>query len=298
MEHVSRQEKETVRPKRRKTNINPEFSPNEKVFPQFKPRFHENTYPDTAQYINACTPQAVTIPSCESYQTAPLNSSPSRQFAQPISLCTTADSQYPAMENRSSFSSFQISGAQQPARDFGATVPDVNSFQGDFINAIDKAIFSSKLSFNINLEEYMGNSWVQTENPNFPVLNSVNVQQHNSGVNGAMNFPRNGHFPVTYENSIHPNAYSTSYSAPTNSGPQQTPYLSSNKDDYASVQNITNMYPRYNVPNYFYDSMRNFSQPAGSDILNGVLSAPASSYGMDGLPLHDVQLNRLGVGAV
>ncbi|XP_029181624.2 DNA-binding protein RFX6-like isoform X1 [Acropora millepora] len=298
MEHVSRQEKETVRPKRRKTNINPESSPNEKVFEQFKPRFHENTYPDAAQYINACTPQAVTIPSCESYQTAPLNSPPSHQFAQPISLCTTADSQYPPMENRSSFSSFQISGAQQPARDFGATVPDVNSFQGDFINAIDKAIFSSKLSFNINLEEYMGNSWVQTENPNFPVLNSVNVQQHNSGVNGAMNFPRNGHFPVTYENSIHPNAYSSSYSAPTNSGPQQTPYLSSNKDDYASVQNITNMYPRYNVPNYFYDSMRNFSQPAGSDILNGVLSAPASSYGMDGLPLHDVQLNRLGVGAV
>jgi len=41
-------------------------------------------------------------------------------------------------------------------------------------------------------------------------------------------------------------------------------------------------------------------QPNGNDGMsfNGLLNTPAGSFGIDSLPVHDIQLNRLGIGAV
>lgn len=296
------QEKGAGRTKRRKTNNNffhkQKELPSEKVSQQPKPKFHDNIYPDAVHYIGTCTPQTAAIPTPESYQTAPLNN-PSRQFVQPISLCApvTHQTEYQAMQSRPNLQPLQMSGID-PARDLVPNPPDMNSFQGDFVNAIDKAIFSSKIT--LNLDEYMGSSWIQTETQNLTVLNPVNMQEHHSGGNGIINFPGNGHYPVTYENNTRQNGYTSSQTLPTNLGPQEIPQVSPNKDDYGSIQGLTNIYPRYNAPNYLYDPMRNVAQLGGSDIMgfNTFLNAPTSSYGLDVIPSHDVQLNRLGVGAV
>lgn len=304
MQPVRRQveHKETPRTKReRKTasllNTQKEIVTNNKISQQqLKPRVHANVYPADGQYITTCAPNA-TIPSQELCQTAPL-STPSRQFVHTTSLSAPVNAPYSPMQSRASPHPLPMSDLE-PVRDLPANVPEMNTFQGDFITAIDKAFFSSKIT--LNLDDYVGASWVQNETPNLTVLNTVNIQENNPmHGNGTMNFPGNGNYPVSYDSNAHPSVYSNSQSTLTNPRPQEIPYVSPNKEDFGYVQTLTNVYPRYNAPNYLYDPMRNVVQPGGSDVMafNGLLNAPVSSYGMDGMASHDVQLNRLGVGAV
>lgn len=261
---------------------------------QFKQKVHADFYPENSQFVAASTP-SVTLPSEEIFQTAPLNNQP-RQMTNPTPMNVSFPTPFsPLQECRSSFQPLPMA-EQQPPRQ---ATPEMTAFQGDFINAIDKAFFSSRVT--LNPDDYMGSSWVQNDAPNLTVLNPVSLQEHNPINNGAMNFPGNGNFPITYENSVPPlNVYSNSQTMATNPRPQEIPYISPTKDDFGFVPSITNIYPRYNTPNYLYEPVRNAVQPNGSDVMNfnGLLNAAASSFGMDGMTVHDVQLNRLGIGAV
>lgn len=299
-EHRQEKYKQTPRAKRPKIAANflpmqKEIVANDKLSQhQLKPRVHASVYPgDGGQYIGTCAP---TIPSQESYQTAPLNN-PSRQFVHPASLSVPVNTQYLPMQNRPNLQALSMSDLE-PARDMVANVPEMTTFQGDFISAIDKAIFSSKIT--LNLDEYMGAPWVQNETPNLTVLNPLNVQEQNPVHNVAMNFQGNGNYPVTYSNNIQPNVFSNTQSMPTNPRPQEIPYIVPPKEDFSSVQTLTNVFPRYNTPNYLFDPIRNVVQPNGNDLMafNGLLNGPANSYGMDSMPPHEVQMSRLGVGAV
>ena len=294
--------KETPRPKRQK--IVPGFLPTAKEFvtndkiPQqhIKPRVHANFYPPEGQYTTTCAPSA-TLSNQQLSQTAPLNI-PSRHFMHPTSLSVPVATAFPTLQSRPSLQPVPMADLQ-PGRDMVANVPEINSFQGDFINAIDKAFFSSKIT--LNLDEYMGTQWVQNETPNLTVLNPVNVQEHTPMHNGVMAFPGNGNYSVTYDTTLQPNDYPSSQSIPTNPRTQEIPYTAPTKDDFGYLQSLTNAYPRYNPANYHYDPMRNVVQPGGSDAMayNGLLNPPADSFGMDAVPSsHDVQLNRLGIGAV
>ena len=289
--------KETHRAKRQKTSTG--FVPTAKDIVAHdkqkpKPRAHANIYAGEGQYIATCAPSA-TISTQEMYQTASVNS-PSRQFAHPTSLSVPVTTPYPPLQSRPNLQPLPMADLEPP-REMG-NAPEMNTFQGDFISAIDKAFFTSKVT--LNPDEYMGASWVQNETSNLAVLNPVNVQEHNPVHNGAMNYPGNGNYPVTYDNSMPLNVYSNAQTMPSTPRPQEIPYISPTKDDFGYVPSITNMYPRYNAPNYLYDPMRNAMQPGVSDVMafNGLLNAPASSFGMDGVASHDVQLNRLGIGAV
>lgn len=292
--------KETPRAKRQKSTggmlpIAKASVANDKIFQQqIKPRIHANVFPVAGQYTATCAP-SVTLPSQELYQTAPLNN-PTRQFVHPTSLSVPVTTQFPPLQSRPSLQPSPMADLEPP-HDM-ATGPEINTFQGDFISAIDKAFFSSKVT--LNPDEYMGATWVQNETSNLTVLNPVNVQEPNPVHNGAMNFPGNGNYSVTYNNNVPLNVYSNSHSMPTNPRAPEMPYISPTKDDFGYIPSLTNVYPRYNAPNYHYNPMRNAAQPGGSDVMafNGLLSAPASSFGMDGMPSHDVQLNRLGIGAV
>lgn len=261
--------------------------------PQVPPRVNADAYQD-GQYIATCEPSA-NFPSQERYQATPTNSS-SRQFVHPTPLSMTVTSAYPTVQSRSSLQPLSLPELE-PARDMG-NVPEMNTFQGDFISAIDKAFFSAKVTLNPN--EYMGASWVQNETSNLTVLNPVNVQEHNSENNTTMGFPGNGNYPVSYDNSVPLNVYSNAHSMPSNPRQQEIPYISPTKDDFGYIPSITNMYSRYNAPNYLYDPIRSVVQSGGTDVMpfNGLLNSPSSSFGMDVITPHDAQMNRLGIGAV
>lgn len=263
---------------------------------QFK-KVHANVCPEDRHYITTSAP-SVTFPSVEIYQTAPLNTQP-RQMMHPTTPLNDPipTSFTPLQQCRSSLQPLPMADLE-PSRE-AANVPEINSFQGDFISAIDKAFFSSRVT--LNADDYMGASWIQNDASNLTVLNPVNIQEHNHVNNGTMNYPGNGNYPVSYDNNMPAlNVYPNAQTMATNPRPQDISYITPTKDDFGYVPSITNVYPRYNTPNYLYDPMRNAVQPNGSDIMgfNGLLNAPASSFGMDGIPVHDVQLNRLGIGTV
>ena len=262
---------------------------------QFK-KGHANAYPDDKQY-NGTSTQSVTYPSEEIYQAAPLDNQ-SRQMVHPTPLNAPIPMSFsPLQQCRSSLQSLPMADLEPPRE--AANAPEINAFQGDFINAIDKTFLSTRVA--LNPDEYMGAPWVQNEPANLTVLNPVSLQEHNPVNNGAMNFPGNGNYPVSYDNNVSAlNVYSNAQTMASTPRQPDIPYISPTKDDFGFVPSITNMYPRYNTPNYLYDPMRNAVQPNGSDVMgfNGLLNTPASSFGMDGIPVHDIQLNRLGIGAV
>lgn len=260
---------------------------------QNKEKTRPEFFSEGSHYVTASTPN-VTFPSEQIFQTAPMNNQP-RQMPNPTPMNVSIPTSFsPLQECRSSFQPLPLPEQEQPRQ----ATPEA-AFQGDFINAIDKAFFSSRVT--LNPDDYMGSPWVQNEASNLTVLNPVSLQEHNLINNGAMNFPGNGNFPITYENSVPPlNIYSNSQTMAANPRPQEIPYISPTKDDFGYVPSITNIYPRYNTPNYLYEPARNVMQPNGSDVMNfnGLLNAAANSFGMDGLTVHDVQSNRLGIGAV
>ncbi|KAL9979712.1 hypothetical protein ACROYT_G017414 [Oculina patagonica] len=262
---------------------------------QFK-KAHANVYQEDKLYITTSAP-SVTYPSDEIYQTAPLNNQP-RQMVHTTPLNAPMPMSFaPLQQCRSSLQPIPVTDLEPPHE--AGNVPEINAFQGDFINAIDKSFLSSRVT--LNPDEYMGAPWVQNEPANLTVLNPVSIQEHNPVNNGAMNFPGNGNYPVSYDNNVPAlNVYSNAQTMASTPRPPDIPYISPTKDDFGYVPSITNIYPRYNAPNYLYDPMRNAVQPNGSDVMgfNGLLNTPASSFGMDGIPVHDIQLNRLGIGAV
>lgn len=295
-EHTDDKPNEGHRAKRQKTST--VFIPATKQNvtydrPQVPPRVNADSYQD-GQYIATCEPSA-TFLSQDRYQTAATNSS-SRQFVHPTSLSMTATSAYPTGQSRCSLQPLSLPELE-PVRDMG-NVPEMNTFQGDFISAIDKAFFSAKVT--LNTDEYMGASWVQNETSNLTVLNPVNVQEHNSENNVTMGFPGNGNYPVSYDSNVPLNVYSNAHSMPSNPRQQEIHYISPTKDDFGYVPSITNMYSRYNTPNYLYDPIRSVVQSGGADVMpfNGLLNSPSSSFGMDVIASHDAQMNRLGIGAV
>jgi len=263
---------------------------------QFK-KVHANVYQQEEKEHNAtCTPSA-TFPSEEIYQPAPINNQP-RQLGHPTPLNAPIPMSFaPLQQCRSGIQTLPMADLEPP-RD-AANAPEINAFQGDFINAIDKTFLSSRI--NLNPDDYMGASWAQNEASNLTVLNPVNIHEHNSVNNGAMNFLGNGNYPVSYDNGVPAlNVYSSAQTMASTPRQQEIPYISPTKDDFGYVPSITNIYSRYNTPNYVYDPMRNAVQPNGNDSMsfNGLLNTPGSSFGIDSLPVHDIQLNRLGIGAV
>lgn len=262
---------------------------------QFK-KLHASVYQQEEKY-NATSTPSVTFPSEEIYQTAPINNQP-RQMVHPTPLNAPIPMSFaPLQQCRSGIQSLPMADIEPP-RD-AANAPEINAFQGDFINAIDKTFLSSRI--NLNPDDYMGASWVQNEASNLTVLNPVSIHEHNSVNNGAMNFLGNGNYPVSYDNNVPAlSVYSSAQTMTSTPRQEEIPYISPTKDDFGYVPSITNIYSRYNTPNYVYDPMRNAVQPNGNDGMSfsGLLNTPGSSFGIDSLPVHDIQLNRLGIGAV
>lgn len=263
---------------------------------QFK-KVHASVYQQEEKEYNATSTPSVTFPSEEIYQTALINNQP-RQMVHPTPLNAPIPMSFaPLQQCRSGIQSLPMADIEPP-RD-AANAPEINAFQGDFINAIDKTFLSSRI--NLNPDDYMGASWVQNEASNLTVLNPVSIHEHNSVNNGAMNFLGNGNYPVSYDNNVPAlNVYSSAQTMASTPRQEEIPYISPTKDDFGYVPSITNIYSRYNTPNYVYDPMRNAVQPNGNDGMSfsGLLNTPGSSFGIDSLPVHDIQLNRLGIGAV
>lgn len=294
--------KETYRTKKQKTataGLFPAAKQNitkDKTSQQHFKKAHANIHPEVKQF-NATSEPSVTYSSEEIYQTAQLNNQP-RQMVHPTPLNAPIPVSFaPLQQCRSSHQPLPMADLEPPQE--ATNAPEINSFQGDFINAIDKTFLNSRVT--LNPEEYMGAPWVQNDTANLTVLNPVSIQEHNPVNNGVLNFPGNGNYPVSYDNNMPAlNVYSNAQTMPSAPRQQEIPFISPTKDDFGYVPSITNIYSRYNTPNYVYDPMRNAVQPSGSDVMgfNGLLNVPASSFGMDGIPVHDIQLNRLGIGAV
>ena len=231
------------------------------------------------------------------YQTAHITN-PTRPYLEPTSMGVSTNlTSFTPMQNRPTFQQCHVTDLDQQRH--VDNIPEVNAFQGDFISAIDKAFFSSNVTLSTN--EYMGATWIQNEPSNLTVLNSVNFQENNPVTNAAMNFPRGGNYEMNYSTSVPlSQSYTNTHSFPTNPRPQEISYISPTKDDFGYVPSITNIYSRLNTPTSFYDHMRNAVQVGAADVtgVGGLLNAPASSVGMDGLSSHDAQLNRLGIGAM
>ena len=303
-EHLQDKSKDTSRVKKQKNapvsfiSSTKQTMGRDKISQQQFKKVYANVYQQEEKEHNATCTSSVTFPSEEIYQTAPINNQP-RQMVHPTPLNAPIPMSFaPLQQCRSGIQTLPMAPDLEPPRD-AANAPEITAFQGDFINAIDKTFLSSRI--NLNPDDYMGASWTQSEASNLTVLNPVNIHEHNSVNNGPMNFLGNGNYPVSYDNNVQAlNVYSNAQTMSSTPRQQEIPYISPTKDDFGYVPSITNIYSRYNTPNYVYDPMRNAVQPNGNDGMsfNGLLNAPGSSFGIDSLPVHDIQLNRLGIGAV
>ena len=112
---------------------------------------------------------------------------------------------------------------------------------------------------------------------------------------------------VNYNNDVN---FSMSYAPQENGAPTMTSYavvptMSTNtyipqsKDDLNFLPNVSNVFSRFNN-NYYLEPLRGPVQPNGSDVMGftGLVASPASPLGMDGISTHEVQLSRVGIGAV